>query len=63
MLRRVELMGLLAKRVAGRIDAGSFADAAFSPVAAVETVTAIKRAESQREALALALASREFQRR
>ena len=63
LLRRVELMGLLAKRVAGRIDAGSFADAAFSPVAAVETVTAIKRAESQREALALALASREFQRR
>ena len=63
LLRRIKLMGLLAKRVAGRIDAGSLADAAFSPVAAAETVTAIRRAESQREALALVLASREFQRR
>jgi len=63
LLRRIELMGLLAKRAAGRIDAASVADAALSPVAAAATVTAIRRAESQREALALVLASREFQRR
>lgn len=63
VLRRIELMGLLAKRRAGRIDPSGMADAAFGPVAAAETVTAVRRAESRREALALVLSSREFQRR
>ena len=63
VLRRIELMGLLAKRRAGDVDPVHIADAAFGPVASAETVNAIRRAESRREALALVLSSREFQRR
>lgn len=63
LLHRIELMGLLAKRAAGSVDPAAAADEAFGPVADAGTVTAVRRAESRREALALVLASREFQRR
>lgn len=63
LLRRIELMELLAKRHANRVDPSRLADDAFGPVAMEETVTAVRRAASRREALALVFASREFQRR
>jgi uncharacterized protein (DUF1800 family) len=44
-------------------DARAVAEAALGPLARAETVQAVARAGSQREALTLLLASPEFQRR
>jgi uncharacterized protein (DUF1800 family) len=63
LLLRIEILELVSKRYARRIDPRQLSDEAFGPVAQASTVAAIRRAESQREALALMLASREFQRR
>lgn len=63
LLRRIEIMELFSRRFTGQVDTRRLADEAFGPVADARTVTAIGRAESQREALALLLTSREFQRR
>lgn len=63
LLRRVELMELLAKRKAKDVDPRALADAALAPIARQETIDAIRRAESRQQALALLLASPEFQRR
>ncbi len=63
LMRRIELMELLAKRVANRLDARALADIAFAPIASQKTISAISRAESRREALSLVLTSSEFQRR
>ena len=63
LMRRIELMELLAKRVANRLDARALADIAFAPIASQKTISAISRAESRGEALSLVLTSSEFQRR
>jgi uncharacterized protein (DUF1800 family) len=63
LLRRIEMLELLAKRQASHVDPQHLAAEAFGPIAGAETVTAIRRAASRREALALLLTSPEFQRR
>ena len=63
LLRRIELLELLAKRQASAANPRQLAEDAFGPVAGADTVTAIRRAPSRREALALMLTSAEFQRR
>ena len=63
LIRRIELMELLAKRSASSADPRGLADQALAAVARQSTIAAIGRAESRREALALLLASPEFQRR
>ena len=65
LVRRAEFAwwqaGLAA--AAGSTNARALAELALGPLARAETVTAISRAGSQREALTLLLASPEFQRR
>jgi uncharacterized protein (DUF1800 family) len=65
LLRRVDFSWAMAGRAAaaGMADARGVAEATLGPLARAETVTAIARAGSQREALTLLLASPEFQRR
>jgi uncharacterized protein (DUF1800 family) len=63
LLRRIELLELLSKRHGKNIDPRRLASDALGPVASAETVSAITRAPSRREALALLLTSPEFQRR
>jgi len=63
LLRRIELMDLLARRRTTSQDPITLADQAFGPVAREETLLAIKRAPSRRAALSLLLSSPEFQRR
>jgi uncharacterized protein (DUF1800 family) len=63
LLRRIEIMQLAAKRYGKGLDPRQLADAAFGPVASAATTSMIRRAESREEALALLLASPEFQRR
>ncbi len=73
LLRRVDFCWTLAGRAAAAgmsplpgapsRDARALAEAALGPLARAETVHAVSRAGSQREALTLLLASPEFQRR
>ncbi len=63
LLRRMEFAWGLAGRSAGTGTALAAAELALGPLARAETVTAISRAGSQREALTLLLACPEFQRR
>jgi len=63
LLRRIEILELVARRRAGKTDPMRLAADALGPIAGADTVTAIGRAASRREALALMFASREFQRR
>ncbi len=65
LLRRVDFAWGMAGRAAaaGVADARAMAEATLGPLARAETVTAVSRAGSQREALTLLLASPEFQRR
>ncbi|NKB19571.1 MAG: DUF1800 family protein [Alphaproteobacteria bacterium] len=63
LLRRIEMMDLLARRQNKRHDPVTLAEQAFGPVAREETLLAIKRAPSRRAAHALLLTSPEFQRR
>jgi uncharacterized protein (DUF1800 family) len=63
LLRRIELMDLLARRQSSRHDPANLAEQAFGPVAREETLLAIKRAPSRQAALSLLLSSPEFQRR
>jgi uncharacterized protein (DUF1800 family) len=63
LLRRIELMDLLARRQSSRHDPVNLAEQAFGPVAREETLLSIKRAPSRQAALSLLLSSPEFQRR
>ncbi len=63
LLRRIEVLGLIAKRYSGSVDVRATTDAAFGPVAGEDTVAAIGRATGTGDALTLLLASPEFQRR
>ncbi|MBK19567.1 MAG: hypothetical protein CMM52_12100 [Rhodospirillaceae bacterium] len=63
LLRRVELMDLLARRNTKRHDPVQLAEQALGPIARIETLTALKQAPSRRAALSLLLSSPEFQRR
>ena len=63
LMRRIELLREFARHKSRGVDARRIADMAFGPVAREATVRAIVRAPSRRDALTLALASSEFQRR
>ena len=63
LLRRVELMDLLARRNTKRHDPIKLANLALGPIARDETLKALERAPSRRVALSLLLSSPEFQRR
>ena len=63
LLRRIGYLQLVAKRYRGGAEPRQLADAAFGAAGSAETVTMIRRAESRQQALALLLASPEFQRR
>jgi len=57
------MLELLAKRPASAIYPRQLAEEALGPVASADSLTAIRRAASRREALALMLTSPEFQRK
>ena len=65
LMRRLDWVNGLAGRAAaaGRPDARDVAEATLGPLLKAETMTAVRRAGSAREALLLLLASPEFQRR
>ena len=63
MVHRIQLADLIARRAARRFDPRTLAEDALGPVASETTLRAIRQAASAREALALLLASPEFQRR
>jgi uncharacterized protein (DUF1800 family) len=61
--KRIEWAGLLAARAGSRIDPLALARDTYGDAASDATRTAIARAESRQQGLALLLASPEFQRR
>lgn len=63
MMRRVDFAFAVAGRATEQTDPGAIAEAALGPVLRPATLTAVQRAGSRREAVALMLASPEFQRR
>jgi uncharacterized protein (DUF1800 family) len=63
MMRRVEFALAFAARVRSKMEPGDLAEAVLGDALSDETGTAIRRAGSRTEALALMLASPEFQRR
>jgi uncharacterized protein (DUF1800 family) len=63
MMRRVEVALAFAARVRSKMEPGDLAEAVLGDALSDETGTAIRRAGSRTEALALMLASPEFQRR
>ena len=65
LMRRLDWINGLAGRAAasGRPDAREVAEATLGPLLKAETINAVRRAGSSREALVLLLASPEFQRR
>ena len=63
MGRRLDVANNFAERAAERVDPGEIVDTALGPLASAETRSAVARAESRAQALALAFMSPEFQRR
>lgn len=63
LLKRIEFATAIAERVGDRLDPRSLFETTIGPVAEAETKTAVARAPSRRDGLALLLASPEFQRR
>ncbi len=61
--KRIEWASALAERVGTRVDPLRVAESAYGPALSEGTRLAIQRAESRQQALTLALASPEFQRR
>lgn len=61
--KRIEWAGIVASRIGSRGDPLRLADASYGPALGAQTRSAIARAESREQGLALWLASPEFQRR
>jgi uncharacterized protein (DUF1800 family) len=61
--KRIEWAGIIAARIGSRVDPLRLADATYGPALGTATRTAIARAESHQQGLALWLATPEFQRR
>ena len=63
MMRRVEFALAFAGRVKTKVEPGDLAESVLGDALSDETGSAVRRAGSRTEALALLLASPEFQRR
>jgi len=61
--KRIEWAGIIAGHIGSRVDPLRLATASYGPALGAQTRTAVERAESRQQGLALWLASPEFQRR